>query len=223
MIVHKSVSLADQVFDVLENDILTGIYQRGEILTEGKISSTLGVSRTPVREALRRLEQEHIIEESGKGMVVLGITAEDADNIYELRVRTEGLAAAYCAKNASDADIEHLKEILDLQAFYLDKSDAEKIKTMDNDFHREVYRLSGSVVFYDMLMPLHKKIQKFRKSALSDHERAKASVAEHRRIYEAIAARDEKAAEEAMVFHIQMAREHLRKQVKEQNIGGKNQ
>lgn len=222
MITHKSVSLADQVFDLLENDILTGVYQRGEILTEGKISATLGVSRTPVREALRRLEQEHIIEESGKGMVVLGITAEDADNIYEIRVRTEGLAAAFCARNASDEDIAHLKEILDLQEFYLDKEDAEKIKSMDNDFHREVYRLSGSAVFYDTLMPLHKKIQKYRKTALQDQSRAQASVAEHRRIYDAIAARDEKAAEEAMVFHIKMARQHLRGLVKEQLNGGKN-
>ena len=67
MIEHKTISLADQVFDHLENDILSGKYQRGEILTESKLSTELGVSRTPIREALRRLEQEHIIEESGKG------------------------------------------------------------------------------------------------------------------------------------------------------------
>lgn len=75
MIEHKTVSLADQVFEHLETDILSGKYQRGEVLTESKLSLELGVSRTPIREALRRLEQEHIIEESGKGAVVLGITA----------------------------------------------------------------------------------------------------------------------------------------------------
>ena len=73
MIEHKTISLADQVFDHLENDILSGKYRRGEILTESKLSAELGVSRTPIREALRRLEQEHIIEESGKGSVVIGI------------------------------------------------------------------------------------------------------------------------------------------------------
>ena len=70
MFIHKSVSLADQVFERLESDILTGKYQRGEILTEMKLCQELGVSRTPVREALRRLEQEHIIEECAKGMLV---------------------------------------------------------------------------------------------------------------------------------------------------------
>lgn len=213
MITHRSVSLADQVFDYLENDILTGVYARGEILTEGRISETLGVSRTPVREALRRLEQEHLIEERPKGMVVVGISPEDADNIYEIRVRIEGLAAALAARNATEEELSHLGEILDLQEFYLGREDAEKIKSMDNDFHREVYRLSGSAVFYDTLMPLHKKIQKFRKSAIQDPERAAASVAEHRRILEAMILRDEPAAEKAMIEHIKMAREHLRKQL----------
>ena len=87
MIIHKPVSLADQVFEQLESDILTGKYQRGEILTEMKLCEELGVSRTPVREALRRLEQEHIIEECGKGMLVLSITAEDAENISETELK----------------------------------------------------------------------------------------------------------------------------------------
>ncbi|MBO4360743.1 MAG: GntR family transcriptional regulator [Eubacteriaceae bacterium] len=213
MITHRSVSLADQVFDYLENDILTGVYARGEILTEGKISEKLGVSRTPVREALRRLEQEHLIEESGKGMLVVGISPEDADNIYEIRERIEGLAAALATRNASNEELVRLGEILDLQEFYLGRDDAEKIKSMDNDFHREVYRLSGSAVYYDTLMPLHKKIQKFRKSAIQDPDRAASSVAEHRRILQTMTARDEAAAEEAMVDHIRMAREHLRKQL----------
>lgn len=73
MIEHKTISLADQVFEHLENDILSGKYSRGESLTESKLSAELGVSRTPIREALRRLEQEHLIEESPKGMVVVGI------------------------------------------------------------------------------------------------------------------------------------------------------
>ena len=73
----KTVSLADQVFERLENDIITGFYPRGEILTELKLVEQLGVSRTPIREALRRLEQERLIQETGKGSLVLGITVED--------------------------------------------------------------------------------------------------------------------------------------------------
>ena len=94
----KTVSLADQVFERLEDDIITGVYPRGEILTELKLVEVLGVSRTPIREALRRLEQERLIAESGKGSVVLGITQEDLMDIMDIRQRVEGLAAFYAAK-----------------------------------------------------------------------------------------------------------------------------
>ena len=73
----KSISLADQVFERLENDIVTGAFARGEVLTELGLSEKLDVSRTPIREALRRLEQERLIRPTGKGMVVVGITRED--------------------------------------------------------------------------------------------------------------------------------------------------
>ncbi len=86
---HKTISLADQVFENLENDILSGKYARGELLTESKLSVTMGVSRTPIREALRRLSQEHIIEETGKGSVVVGITEEDLRDIFIIRLKIE--------------------------------------------------------------------------------------------------------------------------------------
>ena len=91
----KTVSLADQVFEKLEQDIITGVYARGEILTELRLVEQLGVSRTPIREALRRLEQERLIRETGKGSLVLGITVEDLIDIMEIRQRIEGLAALY--------------------------------------------------------------------------------------------------------------------------------
>ena len=69
---HKTVSLADQVFERLESDILLGKYTRGQYLTELALVEDLGVSRTPIREALRRLEQEHVIEISSRGILVLG-------------------------------------------------------------------------------------------------------------------------------------------------------
>ena len=71
------ISIADQVFDELEKDILSGVYERGEMLTEVKLSEQLGVSRTPIREALRRLAQERIIDPTSKGVRVVGITRED--------------------------------------------------------------------------------------------------------------------------------------------------
>ncbi len=211
MLEHKTVSLADQVFEHLENDILSGKYNRGDILTESKLSTELGVSRTPIREALRRLEQEHIIEESGKGSVVIGITEKDLKDIFLIREKLECLVASLAAENRTEEQLAELRETLELQEFYLEKRDAEHIKHMDNKFHRILYKLSGSMSFYDTLVPLHKKIQKYRKAAVESKSRAVASVEEHRKIFEAIAAGDAGLASKYAGEHVNNAYEHIRK------------
>ena len=102
---HKTISLADQIFERLESDILTGVYPIGSVLTELSLSEDLGVSRTPIREAVRRLEQEHLVEPSSKGVVVLSITPHDAMIIYDIRIQVEGLAARACAENITDEQL----------------------------------------------------------------------------------------------------------------------
>lgn len=205
MALQKTLTLADQVFERLENDIFTGVYARGTVLTETRLCEELGVSRTPIREALKRLEQEHIIESISKGMVVIGVSREDALTIYEVRKRIEGMAAALCAKNATDEQIAQMRDAVELQEFCAEKEDSEKVRTLDTRFHDLIYRSCGSVVLYDTLMPLHKKIQKYRKASVEVHGRAEESAGEHRRIYEAIAAHDPAAAEAAMLDHIARA------------------
>ena len=209
MMEHKTVSLADQVFEHLETDILSGKYSRGEILTESKLSAELGVSRTPIREALRRLEQEHIIEESGKGSVVIGITENDLVDIFLIREKLECMAASLAAERCTEAQLAELKETLEFQEFYLSKQDAEHIKLMDNKFHRTLYKLTGSMTFFDTLVPLHKKIQKYRRASVESKSRAAASVEEHRKIYEAIAAKDSELASKYAKEHVENAYNHI--------------
>lgn len=209
MIEHKTISLADQVFDHLENDILSGKYQRGEILTESKLSTELGVSRTPIREALRRLEQEHIIEESGKGSVVIGINEKDLEDIFMIRKSLECQVAALAAKNRTEEQLKQLREALEFQEFYLNKKDPDQIKLMDSRFHETLYKLSGSTAFYDTLVPLHKKIQKYRRASVTNSSRAEASVAEHRKIYEAIEAKNTALAAKYASEHVENAYKHI--------------
>lgn len=211
MLTHKTVSLADQVFEHIERDILSGKYERGEIITESKLSAELGVSRTPIREALRRLEQEHLIEESGKGSIVIGISEKDLEDIFLIRKQLECLAASMAAKNHTDEQLAELKETLELQEFYVTKADTEHVKYMDNKFHRILYKLTGSNVFYDTLVPLHRKIQKYRRASLQSKSRATESVLEHRRVYEAIASRDGDLAAKTVLEHIENAYNHIKK------------
>ncbi len=206
---HKNVSLADRVFERLETDLLGGRYQRGELLTEHRLVEDLGVSRTPIREALRRLEQEHIVEIGGRGILVIGVSEEDVRDIFNIRLHIEGEAAARAAKNADPAAIGRLGEALELQEYYVGRSDADHIRSMDSRFHELVYLASGSVIYADTLLPLHRKVQKYRKLSVESENRAAESAAEHREIYEAIERGDAEAAARAMTAHVQNARNHI--------------
>ncbi|MBR2406346.1 MAG: GntR family transcriptional regulator [Clostridia bacterium] len=209
MATFKTVSLADQVFEKLENDIITGVYARGELLTELKLVENLGVSRTPIREALRRLEQERLIADSGKGSVVLGITLEDLVDIMNIRQRIEGLAAYYTTVNLTPEGLERLRTISQLQDFYYEKHDIEHLREMDDQFHDTIYELSGRAVIHDTLLPLHKKTQRYRRISIEDSSRLDHSIQEHRAIFAAIAAGDAETAERLTQEHITNAKESM--------------
>ena len=206
---HKTVSLADQVFERLESDILLGKYTRGQYLTELALVEDLGVSRTPIREALRRLEQEHVIEISSRGILVLGVTAEDLADIYAMRLEVEPMVAARAAVVATEDEIKELREAVELQQYYVGRHDSDRIKYMDSRFHEILYQASHSTVFYDTLLPLHKKVQKFRKASVENESRADKSMAEHNAILSAIEKRDSEAAAVAMRAHVENAKKHI--------------
>ena len=205
----KTTSLADRVFEKLENDIIFGVYPRGEILTELKLVEQLGVSRTPIREALRRLEQERLIEETGKGSLVLGITEEDLLDILDIRLRVEGLAARYAARNITDEAAAELCHVVELQEFYAQKGDAEHIRAMDDQFHTQVWAASRHNVISDTLAPLHRKTQRYRKASIEDPQRAAMIVQEHRAICDAIASHNPALAQAAMEAHTKNARQNM--------------
>ena len=205
MIDYKTVSLSDQVYEHLETDILSGKYKRGEVVTELQLCTELGVSRTPVREALRRLFQEHLVEDTPKGTMILGITPKDFRDMSEIRLRIEDLALRGFVANASDDAIKELKEAVDFQEFYLSRGDLEHIRALDGRFHDIIYSNCDSVVLHDTLSRLHRKIQQYRRVALHTTERASQSVSEHRAILNAIIARDADRAVECVTTHIKNA------------------
>ncbi len=209
---RKSISIADQIFEQLERDILSGKYPRGELLTELRLSEELGVSRTPIREAIRRLEQENILEEAGRGVTVVGISKQDMLDMYEIRIRIEGLAAEWAAARIGDEELNQIRETLELQRYYTEKggSHSDQIKNLDSQFHELVYRACGSRALTDTLIGLHKKMTKFRMASVSKQSRALQSVEEHEAILAALSAHDAEAAGEAMTAHVVNARDRMR-------------
>lgn len=207
----KTTLLADQVFERIENDIIQGVYPRGEILTELRLAEELGVSRTPIREALRRLELEHLIESVGKGSRVLGITQTDLMDIMTIRERVEGVAAYYATQNITQEGLKQLTDIVDLQDFYFSRKDAEHLHQVDDRFHDTICQLSRRAVLIDTLVPLLRKTRRYRKLSLENWNRTANTKQEHFAIYQAIASGDARQAERLTAQHISNAKEHMMK------------
>ena len=210
----KTTSLADQIFERLENDIIQGVYTRGEVLTELRLAEELGVSRTPIREALRRLEQERLIESAGKGSVVLGITETDLLDIMTIRERVEGVAAYYAAQNITPEGIKEMSDIVDLQEFYFSRKDAAHLHQVDDRFHDAICQLSNRNVLIDTLLPLLRKTRRYRKLSLENWDRTSNTKQEHYAIYQAIVSGNAPLAEELTAKHISNAKAHMMKGMK---------
>ena len=206
---EKSISIADVVFEKIEDAILSGEFSHGDVITELKLCKLLDVSRTPVREALTRLKQEGLIKESGKGAVVIGVNDDDLFDIYEIRMRTEGLAAAKCAEAITDEQLKKLGETLELQEFYTAKNQPDSIKKLDSEFHEQIYAYCGSKTLEALLSELHRKVKRYRKTSVSNPKRALMAVKEHREIFRAISERNAKLAEKLTEKHIKNARESI--------------
>lgn len=214
MIMDSSGSLRIRVFNALENAILDGEYNEGDSLNEIKVSQELGVSRTPVREALMQLELEGLVKNiPNKGAVVVGISEKDIEDIYAIRIRIEGLASRLSADKINDDELKALEKIVDLQEFYLTKNDVEQIWKLDSDFHKIIYDSSRSRPLRTTLSSFHNYIKRARDISVKVEGRAEKSVAEHRAILEAIRLKDGNLAEKLTAEHIENAKANLLTQI----------
>ena len=207
LVQERAVPLAEQVFQTLEEDILQGRLKPGEVITELRLSKALGVSRTPIREALQHLEQESLVEiRPNRGAVVLGITRDDLEVIYDMRIRLEGLAASLAAKTADEEQLNAMKEVLDLQEFYVEKNNPDEQEIFDSRFHEMVYEFSGKRILYEVLKNLHRRITRYRRLSVTDMDRARKAMTEHREIYEAIRDGNGSLADTLTIRHVENAK-----------------
>ncbi len=207
LVQERAVPLAEQVFQTLEEDILQGRLKPGEVITELRLSKALGVSRTPIREALQHLEQESLVEiRPHRGAVVLGITRDDLEVIYDMRIRLEGLAASLAAKTADEEQLNAMKEVLDLQEFYVEKNNPDEQEIFDSRFHEMVYEFSGKRILYEVLKNLHRRITRYRRLSVTDMDRARKAITEHREIYEAIRDGNGSLADTLTIRHVENAK-----------------
>lgn len=210
---RQELTLRGRVFQKIRDDILNGKYKSCDELREIVIGEELGVSRTPVREALRQLELEGLVEIiPNKGAYVKGISNKDVQDIYLIRSRLEGLAARMAAENISEDDLTEMEESIILAEFNLRKMKKNQVVELDSKFHEVLYRASGSRILNHLLTDYHQYVHSARIRSVKTHERAQKSVEEHREILEAIRNHDGDLAEKLAHEHIVHVIDNLSRQ-----------
>lgn len=196
-------SLRGRVFHTIREDILSGKYEKGEELKEIAIGNELGVSRTPVREALRQLELEGLVSIiPNKGAYVEGISLKDIRDIYEIRSLLEGLCTRWAVEAITDEQLKSLEENVDLSEYYATKGDFNKVFELDSRFHEILYEASGSKTINHLLSDYHHYIQRVRRVTIATEGRAYKSNGEHRNILNAIKDKNAAEAERLATAHV---------------------
>lgn len=204
-------SLTEKVYHNLRSDILTGAFKDKDELKENTIAKTYGVSRTPVREAIRQLALEGLVDTiPNKGAFVHSIHEKDVNDVYAMRSLLEGLAARWAVENITTEYIETMEEILYMSEYYRKKGNWEQVYKCDNKFHDILYAASGSYLLEHMLHTFHEYVQKVRKYILTDENRSRESFKEHAAILEAIKNKQADEAAALATQHIANAVDRLK-------------
>lgn len=196
-------TLRGRVFNQIREAILFGQYKSGEELRESAIAHELGVSRTPVREALRQLELEGLVKIiPNKGAQVISLSVKDIKDIYAIRSHLEGLCTRWACEHITKEQIEDLEEIVYLSDFHAMKNHYEQMLDLDNKFHDIIYEASESKMLRHLLKDFHHYVQRVRKITLSSPERAIQSNKEHEAILDALKEHNPDKAEELAHKHM---------------------
>ena len=204
-------SLRGKVFEKLRNDILRGKYKKGDELVECTIGKEMGVSRTPVREAIRQLELEGLVQLiPNKGAFVSGISSKDVMDMYLIRAKLEGLCASMAAEHVTEVQLEKMEEAIILSDYHAEKGNFEQVCQQDGEFHKLLYEASKSKILAHTLIDFHQYLQRVRMASVRQRKRTQPSTQEHREILEAIRKQDAKAADKAAYQHIINTIENLK-------------
>jgi len=200
----QHTALRDQVLDALRDRIVDGVYAPGERLTEDRLAEDFGVSRNPVREALRVVEAEGFVHRlPRRGIVVATPDVSSVRDMFVVRRQWEALAARLAAERAGEAGVRGLRDLLDRSRLATEAHDLRLLAELNSALHRRVIDLSGNRWLAALSTPLYRHVQwVFRLTAA---DRAPHSWTEHVRLVEAIASGDPAAAERAAAEHVDAA------------------
>ena len=212
---NEYLPLREVVFNNLRDAILKGQLKPGERLLENHLADKLGVSRTPVREALRMLEQENLVELiPRRGAQVLDISAEDIKNILEIRSALEVVSIRHaCQKMDNDSLKELKKHNAEFEAAF-EARDYEGVATADEKFHDVNFSAAGNKRLVVIISNIQAQVYRYRMAYLKVYETKTAVLNHHRNIIEAIEKHDAALGEKVMAEHIEHQTQVILKSLK---------
>ena len=208
--------LRDVVFNTLRQAILTGEMKPGERLMEIHLANKLGVSRTPIREAIRKLELEgFVVMIPRRGTYVADISIKDITEIYEIRISLDILAAGLAAERITDEELEQLNGYLIEIGQHIANNDMDKIVEVDTAFHDMLYTARRNERLRSIINNLREQMTTIRGRSMSYPGRLVETMDEHRNLVEAIAAHDVERAQYAARIHLENAEHTLMRSLSE--------
>lgn len=180
-----------------------GTYRPGDRLVESELADRFGVSRTPIREALQRLETQSLLTRDGRSLIVASLDHNQLSELYVVRAELEGLAARLAARHATAEEIRVLQDMVEEDRKFL--NDAKALARANRRFHKQIHLASHNRYLVQQLGMVHRTMALMATTSLAAEGRGIDALAEHDAIVKAICARDENAAYEALKTHISQA------------------
>lgn len=200
----NSFSLTDEIADIIRERILKGEYRIGEKIKENQIATELKVSRTPIREAFKQLENEGLIDYvPNRGCYAKGFTRQDIEDIYAVRKALEILAVEWAVERITPEEIKSLQEQSDLMEFYATRDDSKKVLEINSDFHSIIYNAAGSRFMAQVLRSYKEYIEQTRKALYDEQRNLEEIFREHKAILDAMKDKDTERAKAAMAEHLE--------------------
>ncbi|MEW9078887.1 GntR family transcriptional regulator [Terrisporobacter glycolicus] len=198
--------LRDVVFENLRTAILEGNLKAGQRLMEVQLAEQLGVSRTPIREAIRKLELEGLVVMlPRKGAYVANMSFKDLIDVLEIRASLEGLAASLASERLRDEDIVELERVAKEFEKSVRETDIDNVLKKDVEFHEKIFLMANNKKLYHLITSLWEQVHRFRVTYVSNYEASLSLVDEHNRILEAIKSGDSELAKKYATEHIELA------------------
>jgi DNA-binding GntR family transcriptional regulator len=220
-----AATTADAAYQALRQGILRGDLAPGERLRSDALANDLRVSRTPVREALRKLEAEGLVERSGAGLIVREFSETDLTELFYVREALEGMAARLAAENATPGEIAEIRELLDDMETLRRRGEVAALRPLTAEFHRLIGRAAHNGRLLHALESLLEHVRQMQTSTLLDIEgRPTEALKEHRDLVAAVEARDADRAEKIARAHrrktLELRRGLLRARLRESRANG---